>query len=93
MYDTAPGIFSNIIDTRPVMRSGSAWPLPLYGTCSRSMPAIDLKSSADMCVEDPAPDDAKVSFPGAAFAAAMRSPTLFSGESAGTIRTLVMDAM
>ena len=37
---TAPGAFSNIIDTRPAMTSGSAGPLPLYGTCSRSTPAM-----------------------------------------------------
>ena len=75
------------------MRSGIAWPLPLYGTCRRSTRASDLKSSADMWVELPAPEEAKLSLPGSRFASAISSWTLCAGESGGTMSTLVMEAM
>ena len=43
------------------------------------MPAIDLKSSIDMCALLPLPPDAYDSLPGWPFAYAMNSATLFAG--------------
>ena len=57
-----------------------------------SMPAMLLNSSADMCVELPAPEEANDSLPGSFFASAISSATLFAGESGGTISTLVIEA-
>jgi hypothetical protein len=45
-----------------------------------------------MCVEEPAPEEAKESFPGERFASATSSATLRSGESAATMSTLVIEA-
>ena len=55
-------------------------------------PAIDLKSSADMCVDDPAPEEAKLSLSGDRFAVASTSARSFNGDSAETISTLVSEA-
>ena len=44
--------------TRPVRWSFIASPLPLYGTCSISMPARRLKYSALRCEVVPAPNEA-----------------------------------
>ena len=54
------GIESKFMSTWPDITSITACPLPLYGTCTSSIPAIDRKSSAAMCCRLPAPDDAYV---------------------------------
>ena len=57
-----------------------------------SVPVMLLNSSADMCVDAPAPEEAKVSLPGSFLASAISSATVFAGESGGTISTLVIEA-
>ena len=57
------------------MRSLSAGAPPLYGTCTASMPAADLKSSTERCGVLPTPPEPKLSRPGFAFASAMSSCT------------------
>ena len=86
-------MLSKIIDTRPATTSISAWPLPLKGTCTTSMRAMLLNSSAVRCVELPAPEEAKVSLPGSFFASATSSATFFAGSSLGTASTLLIEAM
>ena len=46
---------SNISETCPEMRSFSAGALPLYGTCTMSIPVIDLSSSPARWLEVPLP--------------------------------------
>ena len=92
MNGSAEGMLSMIIDTRPAIKSVSAWLLPWYGTCSRSMPAMLWNNSLDKWVELPAPDDAKLSLPGCARPSAISSCTLAAGNSIGTASTLVIDA-
>jgi len=43
----------NIMSTWPAITSWIAGPLPLYGMCVMSMPALDLSSSSDRCCEVP----------------------------------------
>ena len=52
--------------TWPPIRSVSAGPAPLYGTCSIWQPVIDLNSSPERCTEVPLPDDAMLILPGLA---------------------------
>src|SRR5258705_11903207 len=54
----AEGPVGNESDTWPAMRSVIACALPLYGTCTILMPAIDLKSSAARWGGVPLPADA-----------------------------------
>jgi hypothetical protein len=62
---TLPALISGIaggrlpmnITMRPAITSVSAGDAPLYGTCTTSTPAIDLKSSADRCAELPLPPE------------------------------------
>ena len=49
---------SIMIGTWPAITSISAGPLPLYGTCSMSMPAARLKSSMPRWDGEPLPIDA-----------------------------------
>ena len=58
----------NIMSMRPPRRSVTAGPVPRYGTCSMSMPAICANSAPDRCEAEPAPDEPKVSLPGFALA-------------------------
>ena len=58
------GRLSKITCTVPAMRSVSAGPAPLYGTCVMSQPVIDLNSSPDMCTEVPLPEEAMLILPG-----------------------------
>jgi len=44
--------------TWPAMTSATAGALPLYGTCTMSIPAVALNISAARWVEVPLPDDA-----------------------------------
>src|SRR6185503_2154372 len=78
---------SNMIDTCPDMRSISAGPLPLYGTCSIFTPVIMLKSSADMWIEVPLPEEAKLIWPGLDLASAMNSLTVLAGTAGCTSMT------
>src|SRR5207245_5736711 len=52
---------SNITGTCPESRSGCAAVLPLYGTCSMSMPAMALNSSAERCGAPPLPEIGRAS--------------------------------
>ncbi|CFW13724.1 Uncharacterised protein [Bordetella pertussis] len=60
------GMLSNMNCTWPPIRSVTAGALPLYGTCSTSIPARCLNSSPAMWIEVPLPDEAKASLPGLA---------------------------
>ena len=73
--------------TRPTIASVSASGTPLYGTCTTSMPAADLNTSAAKCVPLPAPAELKLSCQGFAFAIAIRSCTLFTASELGTSST------
>src|SRR5881392_2548708 len=55
---------------------------PLYGTCSRSMPADCLNSSASRCGALPLPDDAIEILPGCDFASFTSSAKLLAGKVA-----------
>ena len=61
---------------RPVIVSVSASGVPLYGMWTTSMPAASRNFSALMCVPLPVPAEPKLSAPGFAFAAAIRSATV-----------------
>jgi len=50
-------IWSKISASWPPMTSPMTWPLPLYGMCTRSTPAIALNNSVVMCVAVPTPDE------------------------------------
>src|SRR3546814_7107165 len=56
-------MLSNINDTSPASKATTAGPLPLYGTCSMSMPVAFLNISADRWLVLPGPAEAKVSLP------------------------------
>ena len=57
----ADGSESNISCTWPPIRSVSAGALPLYGTCSMSMPAAILNASPERCCDVALPADANAS--------------------------------
>ena len=59
---------SKVSCTCPPMRSETQGALPLYGTCTSWMPAIEAKSSAARCGAPPLPLEQKLIFPGFAFA-------------------------
>src|SRR6187431_2565201 len=61
---------------------------PLYGTCRMLALAMYLKSSPAICVALARPDDAKLSLPGCARAAAMMSPRLRNWLLVGTTTIL-----
>ncbi|MNT27101.1 hypothetical protein D3C72_1627170 [compost metagenome] len=63
-----PGRLSNISCTWLASRSAIAGPLPLYGTCTISTPAIDLNSSPDRWLVVPLPAEPMFSLPGLALA-------------------------
>src|SRR5690348_11437945 len=73
------GRLSNITCTCPAIMSVSAGAFPRYGTCTISTPVATLNNSPDKCWEVPTPADAKLTFPGFAFAYAMNSATDFAG--------------
>ena len=81
-------IGSKIICTRPASRSGTATPVPLYGTCNMSIPVMRLNNSPERCPVLPVPADAKVSWPGLALASATSSFTLFAGNEGVTASRL-----
>ena len=58
----------NIRSMRPPSRSVTAGPVPRYGTCSSSTPAIWPNSAPERCDAEPAPDEPNVSLPGLALA-------------------------
>ena len=66
MWPTDDGRLSKMTSTWPPIRSVSAGPAPLYGTCSMLQPVIDLNSSPERCTEVPLPDDAMLILPGLA---------------------------
>src|SRR5262249_48985482 len=82
------GRLSNITCTWPGIRSCSAGPAPLYGTCSMSQPVMNLNSSPERCTEVPLPEDAMLILPGFALQYAMNSETDFAGNDTGTSITL-----
>ena len=66
MWPIDDGRLSKSTCTWPPIRSMSAGPAPLYGTCSMSQPVINLNSSPDRCTEVPLPDEAMLILPGLA---------------------------
>ena len=60
------------------MRSVTAGPLPLYGTCSMSTLAIEANSSPARWIEVPLPAEANVTLPGWALAWAITSATVLA---------------
>src|SRR5471030_645874 len=75
----AAGSDENITCTCPLARSVNAAGAPLYGTCVQVTLTIERKSSPERCVIVPAPDDATLIWPGLAFASAIRSLTVLTG--------------
>src|SRR5688572_7209106 len=71
--------FANITETWPAMRSVNAGAAPLYGTCTISTLAIELKSTAARCVDVPLPADAYRRDFGFERASAITSFTDFAG--------------
>ena len=67
------------------MRSVTAGPLPLYGTCSMSTLAIDANSSPARWIDVPLPAEAKVTLPGSALACAITSATVFAFDWAALV--------
>jgi len=88
MWPIEEGRLSNITCTWPEMRSTSAGPAPLYGTCSILQPVIIENISPDMCTDVPVPDEAQLIFPGFALQYAMNSATFFAGKDEVTSMTL-----
>ena len=74
-----PGRLSKRSWTRPGRRSFIAGAPPRYGTWVILMPAMAIKSSADICGDAPVPDDAKLTLPGLAFTYSMNSATFLAG--------------
>ncbi len=72
--------------TRPVMTSVSASGMPLWGTCTTSMPALLRIISPPKCVALPVPAEVKLSCPGFALASATRSLTERTSSELGTTR-------
>src|SRR5262245_26962376 len=66
------------------MRSAIDWPVPLYGTCTRSTPAMLLNISPAKCGVLPLPAEGKLSLPGCAWAYAINSFTDFTGNDGCT---------
>ena len=60
-------------------------PVPLYGMCVISMPAMLTNISPARCDADPGPDEAKFNSRGLAFASAMSSLTDAAGSADGNI--------
>src|ERR1043166_4235119 len=73
--------------TRPVIVSPSASGMPLKGTCTTSIPAMERNISPAKCVPLPTHAEEKLSCPGFAFAAATRSETLLIPRDGGATRT------
>ena len=80
-------MLANEKPTWPPIRSATAAPPPLYGTCTTSTPAIDLNSSPVRWVALPMPLEAKLSWPGRCFASAMSSIIDFTGIEGCTTST------
>ena len=76
----------NIRSMRPPSRSVTAGPVPRYGTCSISMPAICMNSAPERCDAEPTPDEPKLSLPGLALAWAISSAVLRTGSAGLTTR-------
>ena len=80
---------SNIRWVCPLMRSGIASAVPLYGTCVSRVPEVSLNNSLCKCTMVPLPLDAKLSESGFALAKVMSSLTSLAGKFGVTINTLV----
>ena len=61
--------------------------MPLKGTCTTSIPAIERSISPAKWVPLPTPAEEKLSWPGLAFAAATSSATVFTPRDGGTTST------
>ncbi len=83
---------SNNMEMRPPNRSVNAAPVPLYGTCVISMPAIDLNNSPLRWFELPLPAEPKVREPGFCLASAINSLMLLAGRVGETTSRLGVDA-
>ena len=64
MWPAEDGRLSNNTCTWPAIRSVSAGPAPLYGTCSIWQPVIDLNNSPERCTDVPLPEDAMLTLLG-----------------------------
>ena len=73
------GTTENRVCICPPARSTSAGVMDLYGTCTRSMPAMVFNISAHRCGGDPLPPEPYESAPGFAFASAINSFTEVTG--------------
>jgi hypothetical protein len=87
MYPIDEVRLSNMTSTSPPSMPESAGPLPLYGTCTILTPVIIMNISADMWIDVPLPEDAKLILPGLLFARAMNSATDFAGTEGLTSMT------
>ena len=67
------GILMIIACTCPAVTSVTPGAAPLYGTCSRSMRAVDLSNSTDKCDRLPLPAEAMVTLPGCSLARRAKS--------------------
>ena len=54
----AGGVDENVIPTSPPRSAATAGALPLYGTCTILIPAIDAKVSVERCTMVPLPEEA-----------------------------------
>ena len=73
---------------RPAMSSVKASFGPRNGTCCAWMPALSRKRSAARCEVEPTPAEAKLSAPGLALAAAIRSAAVLKPFAGGTTSTV-----
>ena len=67
--------------------------MPLYGTCTSSMPAACRNISPVRWMMPPVPEEANVSRPGWRRAAATKSATELARKDAGTTKAMVPSAM
>ena len=70
---TTPGMVPKASTVSPESTEATAGTVPLYGTCTRSMPAICLSRSIARCVIAPLPEEPYDILPGLALRTLMKS--------------------
>src|SRR5690348_7817012 len=83
----AGGVVENVSATSPPSSALTAGALPLYGTCTIFVPAIDENVSPERCTIVPFPEDAYAISPGRDLANAMNSLTERAGSDGCTTMT------
>src|SRR4030095_16248936 len=84
MFCTPMGIW-------PAIKSESAGPPPLYGTCVISTCATDLNNSPVRCTAVPLPAEPKLNLPGCCFASLISPPIEVAGTDGCTEITLATE--